>query len=662
MLRSVRHGTRHRTRHRTPHGFVHRVRHGTLAVLVPGLVATALLGTGPARASAPAQPPGQGAGWTVNGPGPADPVARLRLDPAEGTLSLDVTDHGRTVIEPSAVGIVTERADLSKGLRYQGRSDRVVSEHYRAVAGKQSSRQVLMRESRFRFAGAGGARVDLLVRASHDGVAYRYVLPSGSGDVLGETSAFTLPAGAEAWLGAYRQDNENLFKEYRASEAPAGEYMDQALFRTGDAYALIAESDLTGSYSAARLVHDAGSSTYRIGLWDQRVAVSGALSTPWRAMIVGDLATVTESTFTDDLAPASRIADTSWIKPGPALWTWLAGGRTAGQSLTAQEGYVDYAAQRGWPYEVVDAGWYFAPDQWDTTDPNWQQDSWMPQLVDYARQRGVGVLVWVHFRDLDTAEEREQWLSTLEKWGVKGLKIDFMDSESQERMRWYDEILPELAAHHLLVEFHGSTIPKGIQRTWPNVLTMEGVNGEEKKTNTPQHLATLPYTRNVIGSMDYTPGAFQRAERPNAGSDASELGLSVLYESGVQNLAGTPESYDQRPEARSFLEQIPAAWDRTRLLAGKPGESAVLARGSGGRWFIGGTFAGAAHTAKVPLRIDPGPWLVEVIQDGPDGLVRVPHVMHGGQTLTVPVVADGGFAALACRWHPGITTCEKAPS
>ncbi|MGO4428086.1 glycoside hydrolase family 97 catalytic domain-containing protein, partial [Streptomyces sp. MCAF7] len=189
-----------------------------------------------------------------------------------------------------------------------------------------------------------------------------------------------------------------------------------------------------------------------------------------------------------------------------------------------------------------------------------------------ARERGVGIQVWIHHRDLDTAEEREQWLPTLERWGVKGVKIDFMDSESQDTLRWYDEILPATAAHHLLVNFHGSTIPKGIQRTWPHVMTMEGVNGEEKRVNTAQHLTTLPFTRNVIGSMDFTPGAFHRPQRPNAASDAGELGLSVLYESGIQNLAGTPESYDARPLARGFLEQLPATWDRTRLLAGRPGE------------------------------------------------------------------------------------------
>ncbi|WP_405893199.1 glycoside hydrolase family 97 catalytic domain-containing protein [Streptomyces sp. NBC_01527] len=627
-----------------------RNRIRTLSIVLCGALASTMLLTVDARAAE--------AGWTVRDR-PDGPTAELRLDRASGALDLSVSRAGETVLAPSPVGIVTARADLSTGLSFLGRSDRTVREHYRTAAGKTRNRTVHMREARFRFRTGAGARLDVVVRASADGVAYRYDLPGDTGDVLREASAFTLPEGSSAWLGDYRKDNENLFNAYTAAGAPAGEYMMQALFRTGSSYALVAESDLTGSYSGARLAHDTGSSTYRVKLWDAQVQTTGALTTPWRAVVTGDLATVTESTFTDDLAPASKVRDTSWIKPGRALWTWLAGGRPAGQSLEMQKGYVDYAAARHWPYTVVDAGWYFDPAQWDVTDPDWQTHSWIPELVRYGKEKGVGIQVWIHHRDLDTAEERAQWLPTLEKWGVKGVKIDFMDSEAQETFQWYDRILPETAAHHLLVNFHGSTIPKGIQRTWPHVMSLEGVNGEEKKTNTAQHLTTLPFTRNVIGSMDFTPGAFQRPNRPNAGSDASELGLSVLYESGIQNLAGTPESYEARPEARHFLEQLPDAWDSTRLLAGEPGSSAVLGRRSGDRWFIGGLYAGAAHTAEVPLRIGSGRWLVETLTDGPAGPVRTARTVRGGDALSVDVVSDGGFAAVACRWSPGRTSCDR---
>ncbi|MDH6437663.1 alpha-glucosidase [Streptomyces sp. SAI-144] len=614
-------------------------------------LAAALLTTAPARAEQHDQ------AWSLSA-GAHAPRAQVTLDDATGTLSLAVSRDGRTVIEPSPVGIVTERADLSEDLRFLHRKNRTVQERYRAKSGKRLDRLVRMSETRLSFATAAGARLDLVVRASADGIAYRYALPAGSGDVLGETSAFNLPADAKSWLGTYRVDNEGQFVQYTAATAPTGEYSDQALFATDGGYTLLAESDLTGAYSGARLAHTQGTGTYRIKLADDRVKSDGPLVTPWRAMVTGDLATVTRSTFTDDLAPASEVADPSWIRPGTVLWTWLAGGREAGQSLTAQKAFVDYAAKRNWPYEAVDAGWYFKTDEWDTTDPNWQTNSWMPELVRYARAKGVGIIVWIHQRDLDTPEERAQWLPTLEKWGVKGVKIDFMNSEAQPMLQWYDAILAETAAHHLMIDFHGSTIPKGIQRTWPQVMTLEGVAGEEKRTNTAAHLTTLPFTRNVIGSMDFTPGAFQRVGlRPN--SDAAEVGLSVVYESGLQMFAGTPESYEARPLARDYFDQVPAAWDDTRLLAGEPGQEAVLARRSGERWFLGGVFAGAARTAAVPLSLGPGRWLVETIRDGADGLVQDRQVLRGGDTLSVDVVTNGGFAALACPWRPGLTTCYR---
>lgn len=626
------------------------------AALCAGLVAT-LLTTVPARAEQREHV------WTVTGPGPGraathPPRARIALDDTTGTVSLSVTRDDRTVIEPSPVGIVTEQADLSKDLRFLHRKDRLVDERYRTKSGKRLERRALMNETRLSFATTTGARLDLVVRASADGVAYRYVLPAGLGDVLAETSAFQLPPHATAWLSTYRADNEGQFAQYTAATAPTGPYSPQALFATDGGYTLLAESDLTGTYSGARLAHDQGTGTYRIQLADDRVRTTGSLATPWRAMITGDLPTVTRSTFTDDLAPASKVTDTTWIRPGTTLWTWLAGGRAAGQSLTAQKAYVDYAAERGWPYEAVDAGWYFKSDEWDTTDPNWQTNSWMPELVDHARAKGVGIIVWIHQRDLDTPEERAQWLPTLERWGVKGVKIDFMDSEAQSMLQWYDAILAETAAHHLMIDFHGSTVPKGIQRTWPQVMTLEGVAGEEKRTNTAAHLTTLPFTRNVIGSMDFTPGAFHRVGlRPN--SDAAETGLAVTYESGLQMYAGTPESYDVRPLARAFYDQLPAAWDDTRLLAGQPGREAVLARRDGDRWFLGGVYAGTARTAEVPLAVGPGRWLVETIRDGTDGLVQDRRVLRGGDTLTVAIADNGGFAGIACPWRPGITTCHR---
>jgi alpha-glucosidase len=566
-----------------------------------------------------------------------------------------VSQGGHTVLEPSPVGIVTERADLSQGLKLVRRTSRPVIEHYETKVGKRLERTAVMTESRFTFEGAAG-RFDLLVRAAKDGIAYRYALPGTTGAILREASAFKVPAGSAAWLARYRQDYENPFIQTTSDGADAAEFMHPALFDVGGTYLHITESDVDGRDSGARLVHDPGTSTYRIKYWDEKVQVDGPVSTAWRTMTVGDLATVSSSTLTDDLATPAKIADTSWIRPGKVFWSWLAGGREAGQSLAMQKGYVDYAAAHGWPYVLVDAGWYFDPN-WDY-DPAWETTSWIPQLVTYAKARGVRIQTWVHYNELDTEAERASRLALFERWGVAALKIDFMDSDSQERFRWYDQILPELAQHHLMVNFHGSTLPHGIQRTWPNVMTMEAVHGGEKTSNlTTSHLTALPFTRNLPGSMDYTPMAWNRASRPT--SDAHELALSVVFESGFQDFAGRVEDYRARPEAERFLDQVPTVWDETRLLAGRPADSAVFARRSHDRWFIGGGFSGAARTVSVPLDIQPGRWLVDLVRDG---LVREQRVLSSGDRLTLDVWKDGGFAAIACRWYPGIKTCDRPVS
>ncbi|GLZ28867.1 hypothetical protein Lesp02_10570 [Lentzea sp. NBRC 105346] len=561
-----------------------------------------------------------------------------------GAVTLSVTNNGKTVLEPSPVGIVTERADLSQGLTRVGRTQRKVVERYRATVGKRLDRFVNATETTYQYENPQGARLDLVVRTSRDGVAYRYVLPQHTGNVLKESSAFKVPADATAWLAKFRRDYENPFIQYQAGGVELAEFMHPALFDVGGNYLFLSESDVDGRYSGGHLVHT-GNGNFQIKLWDDKVLVDKPLSTPWRAMIVGSLATVTESTLIDDLAPKSKVSDTSWIKPGPAVWTWIAGGRSTQQNLVQQKGFVDYAAARGWPYVVVDAGWY--------DDPNWRTTSWMPELVRYAKGRGVGIHTWVRFSSVDTVEKRANFLPLLHDWGVQGLKIDFMDSDGQERYRWYDEILPETAKLHFLLNFHGAVIPHGYHRTWPHVMTVEAVHGAEKSTGvTTSHLTALPFTRNVVGGMDYTPGAFHRTNRSN--TDGGELALSVLFESGVQNLAGRPDSYDARPLARWFLEQTPTAWDDTKLISGRPTESAVLARRSGDRWFVGGAVSGAARTLDVPA-LGPGKWLVEVIRDGDAGLVKETQVTS--EKITVPVAKDGGFVALVCR--PVADTCAR---
>lgn len=616
-----------------------------LAALLSGVLGLGALAAPATAANAP-----QDDVWTVTGPSPpgsADgPSAVVALDPTDGSLSVSVRNAGHTVLEPAPAGIVTDRADLTSGLRLLERTDRTVSEHYTTTVGKERERSASMTESRFALAGAGGARVDLVVRASDDGVAYRYVLPDPDGvTVRHEASSFRLPGDATAWLSPYVPNYERTHTENTAAAAPTGDYAYPSLFRSAGSYVLLTESDVDGRYSGSRLTHQAGSGRYDVELADPEIPSAGPLATPWRTAIVGDLPTVTTSTLVDDLAPPSRIHDTSWIRPGRVAWSWLAGFGQAQRSLATQKRFVDYAAAHGWEYSLVDDGW-------KTTD-------WMPELIDYATARGVKILVWMRWTDLDTPAERTAQLDKVKKWGAAGLKIDFMDSDSRARFAWYDDILKETAERKLLVNFHGSTIPRGTQRTWPHVMAMEAVHGAEQGDVKATDISTLPYTRNVAGSMDFTPMAFQFGQH-NV-SEAAELALSVVYESGFQNYAGAIEEYHKRPQLERFLEQVPTVWDETRLLAGSPGDGATFARRSGSRWFLGSVTAGDARTQRISLGFLPGDgkWLVETVRDGDHGLVRDSAVMDDRDTLEVPTGADGGFAAIVCRSTPGRTTCDR---
>jgi alpha-glucosidase len=578
---------------------------------------------------APAAPAAQE--WTVA----KEPVtARLTLD--GGRLAFGVDG----VLAPAPIGIRTTAADLSSGLTYQGRTSRTVREKYTMTTGKQLKRDTTLRESTFDFTGAGGARLQVVVRVSDEGAAYRYVLPDGA-TVTGEASSYAIPANADAWLLPYSPNYEETRIQTTAGAAPAADYGFPSLFRVGGNYVLLSESDVDGRYDGARLTH-AGSGAYTIKLADQQITATGPLSTPWRVAVVGDLATVTESTLTDDLAPRSKLDDTSWVRPGVVAWSWLSEHASPADPVR-QKQYIDFAARNRWPYVLIDEGW---------------NASWVPEVVRYARARGVDVLLWFHWSAFDTQQERDTTLPLIKSWGVAGVKIDFMDSDSQARFQWYDQILPATAAQHLMVNFHGATIPRGIQRTWPHVLTQEAVRGAEQFRTRAATNTIFPFTRNVTGGMDYTPVTWAVTDRDT--TDGHEVALSVVYESGWQHLADRVETYEAHPEALRTLDQIPTVWDETRLLSGSPGQEAVVARRNGERWWIGGITATPAHTWSANLDfLASGRWLAETLRDGDHGLVRESHIVRRGDPLPVPVATNGGFVTALCP-YTGSATCDQA--
>ncbi|MEA2170106.1 MAG: hypothetical protein QOF76_3406, partial [Solirubrobacteraceae bacterium] len=430
--------------------------------------------------------------------------------------------------------------------------------------------------------------------AARDGIAFR------------TTNPVTFHTNAKTWLQPFRTSYESPYLTTRV----ARRYGFPALIQNDrDRYTLLTESG-TPKGAVSHLTRD--------------LAVRPTTNN-WRVVVTGTLARVVDSDLPLTLGRPSRIQDTSWIEPGIAAWTWWADRRSGG-TLIAQQQAVDEAAANGWRYVTVDAGW----------DPQW-----VPGLVAYAAARHVKIVLWFDADDATPAA-----LDQAHGWGVAGVKVDFLLSDHADRIALMNRIARDAAARRLVVDFHGCTLPRGLQRTWPNVLSAEAVYGAEHATVTPmvpaQNVDDV-LIRNVVGSMDYTPVTFSAPGRIT--TDGHELAEAVAFESGLQHFADTPAAYAARPLAQEVLNGVPAAWDDTRLIDGAPDDHAVIARRDGTTWWVGGLSATPQRTLTVPLAFlkQPGAYLARIITDGPAGLTATDQPVDRDTRLSVPVAANGGF-------------------
>jgi len=586
---------------------------GRLAVsqrlLVGGLLAVAVLAAVGVAWRATAE---QGPGWTVDSPGGG---LTARILPQAGMYELTVMRNGRRVLS-TPLG----RADAGA----EKTTESTLHERFATPAGKR--RQHALDANRLHIGLARGRALDLLV--SDDGVAFRV---TGAGE---EVAGWTAPPGARAWLQSYRADYESHYDPVALRDAKAGDYGFPALVHTGATWALLTESGLTRE-AAARLTVKSG----RPGVLQVALPPGEATprTTPWRVAVVGDLATVVGSDLPLALGRPSQIRDTSWIHPGRVAWSWWSDNDSPGDA-TRQRAFVDSAAAHRWEYVLLDEGW--VPSE-------------VPEVARYAAHKGVRTMLWTAWKALADPATRERLFSQWASWGVAGVKVDFLLSDTARRMAIYDDIARDAARHHLTVVFHGCTIPRGIQRTWPNVLTMEGVEGAEReipsqgtKTMDAHQDVDLVYTRNAVGSMDYTPVTFSALHRDT--TDAHRLALAVAYESGLQHFADSPESYADHPQATKVLNDVPTAWDDTRLLAGAPDREAIVARRAGSTWWIGSISATGAHTQTVALGfLAPGRTyrLHLVRDDGRGGLAVEDRTVTSRDRLSVAVERNGGYTA-----------------
>ncbi|MEZ0470440.1 glycoside hydrolase family 97 protein [Luteimonas salinilitoris] len=620
----------------------------------------------------------------------ASPDGRVRAElsiDADGVPHYAIRAHGRILLQPSPLGLRLENGDFARGLELvEAGETRPVEDRYELSTGKRRLNEYHGHRRVFAWRNADGRPMETVFQVSDDGVAFRYRLP-GSGDAVQrlreETTAFRFAAGTHAWLQpmsaaktGWSRTNPS-YEEYYLQDvavgtpSPIGDgWVYPALFRQGDAWVLISEGSLSRGHAGTRLRDGETPGEYRIGLPDPHehfqggpVAPEFALpwQSPWRIVAVGSLKTIAESTLGTDLADPPASAPVRPAEPGKASWSWP----LLGDDMTVfevQKRFIDYAADMGWRYTLIDSMW----DQQIGDDR-------MRELVEYAGGKGVRILVWYNSsgdwndthqtpRDrLLTREGRAREFERMRALGVAGLKVDFFGGDGQSVIGYYLDILEESAPYGFLLNFHGATLPRGWQRTYPHLMTVEAVRGLEFATfdqanadRAPVHVATVPFARNVFDPMDYTPMALDRLvpdpardiERRNTA--AFELAQSVLFVSGIQHYAEIPEGMAKAPDyVRDFLRAVPSVWEDSRFVDGYPGRFAVFARRGGGRWYVAGV---NADTEARSLELDLGE-LAGAARggtligdgDGPLGFSQRQVRLEDDSTLKVQIPARGGF-------------------
>lgn len=539
----------------------------------------------------------------------------------------------------------------------------------------------------------------LIVRAYNDGVAVRYDLPAGSGlgsfVLTNELTEFRFAGDYRCWAGGESECAENHYPETKLSAIPVGKQgrpfrsVLPLLVETPAGYLAIAESDLL-DWSGMSIT-GTGSSAVKVTL-DKRSDGNGLVVSaaprvsPWRVLMFGrQAADLADSDLIATLATPSRLKDVSWIKPGACAWdAWWTGinpydsnpkhrAVEARGTTPSHKEYIDLAAEMGWPYQLMDWYWYEGMTSYNKSlhsRPNAVKGDFtkavpeinVPALIQYAKAKNVRLLIWAHSLDIETFGV-EQALAYFAGQGFAGVKIDFINNQSQETVQWCEEVLAVAAKHQLLVNFHGTYKPTGLARTYPNFITQEGVLGNEwnklgGNRCTPLHSVTLPFTRALLGPMDYTPGGFlNRAPKDfkvNApaeamGTRARQLAMTVIYPSPLLVLCDSPKNYRGQPGIE-FLRDIPTVWDETVVLSGEVGKSIAMARRSGNRWYLVAMNGDDAATLNLPLKfLGKGQWTLQSFADRvegkPDEIVESSQRVGASTVLPVKFSAAGEFAA-----------------
>jgi alpha-glucosidase len=538
-------------------------------------------------------------------------------------LVYKITCKGDSILKESKLGLIRDDENFSANLTVAKTSSPVVvKDSYRMLTAKKKNIAYAATERIIETRASSGKKMNIIFRVSNDGVAFRYEFPETSSDVrkiISEETSFHFAKGTKAWLQPKAEAQtgwEHTNPSYEAHymmEIETGTpsptkngWVYPALFNYDNTWMLITEAALGRTYCGTSLQQYSPDHEYRINFpQTPEVFTNGNLNpesalpwkTPWRIIVIGDLKTIAESTLGTDLALPAIKMDEDFIKPGKASWSWILK-KDDSTVFNVQKKYVDFASDMNWQYCLLDATW----------DRLMGYDS-VRILAEYAKSKNVGLLLWynsagdwntVKFTPKDrllTHEGRMKEFGRLREMGIKGVKIDFFSGDGQSMINYYQDILEDAAVNRLLVNFHGATLPRGLHRTYPNLMTAEAVFGYEMITfgqgsadKAPEHSVMSALVRNAFDPMDFTPMNLYKIPRIKRVTTAAfELATSVIFLSGIQHYAESPEGMTHVPgNIKDFLRELPNSWEDVKFIEGYPGKLFVVARKSDNAWYVAG--------------------------------------------------------------------------
>ncbi len=619
----------------------------------------------------------------------ASPNGRIDFAVAIGArLSYDVTFDEKPLMRGATLSLEVDHVRL-------GGQPNVKSTRFRHVDAKieppvrQTSAVLADVYNELRLECEGG--YGIVFRAYDQGVAYRFetTLPAREVKITAEEAGLAFAADDFVYFpreDSFFSHNERRFERLRLGKiAPGALGSLPAIVETAAGPKVaIAESDvddypglwlrgtggpgLTATFPGYPLTEKLSKDRdFKVERAADYIAVTrGTRTFPWRILGIAEKdADLVANPLVYLLARPSQIKDTSWIRPGKVAWDWwnalgLRGVNfKPGINTQTYKYFIDFASKYGIEYIILDEGWYKTGNLLSVLP-----EIDMKEILAHARKRNVGVILWVVWKTLD--DQFEPALAQFAKWGVKGLKVDFMQRDDQIVMNFYQRVCRALAERKMVVDFHGGLRAVLLTRTWPNLLTNEGVQGMEhlkwSDVSDPEHNVTLPFTRMFLGPMDYTPGAMVNAARGSfkinfkqpmsMGTRCHQLAMYVVYESPLQMLADTPTNYEKEADAMDFLGPVPTVWDETRVIDGRIGDYVVVARRRGRDWYLGAMTDWTPRDLKIDLAfLGPGPFSMTAYEDGPDAarigsdFRRKTTAIDRTTTAAIKLAPGGGWAA-----------------